>query len=358
MKNKIISFPHLGDYAYIVKYLFIKLTDCEIMLSPKITKRTIELGNKNSPNFVCVPFKYNLGNYIEALENGANVLFQFGGGCRYGYYAELQEQILKDLGYNFTFYTMTDKGKLSIKKLYKIFKELNNNLKFSKFIYHFIITFLMIFIVDKREHFIRKNIGFEEKENSFINLKQNFIDELINNKGIINTLLIGKKYKKLFKNLGINKPTNPLKVGIIGELYTSMEPFSSYNLEYELAKLNIEIKRFTNLSYLLILKWIKRPYIKYKIRKFVKYELGADGLDNVYRTIYLMDKKYDGIIHIKPFGCTPEVSTIPIIDKICHKNNMPITYFSFDTLTENTGITTRIEAFYDMIKMKKEKEYE
>ena len=71
-----------------------------------------------------------------------------------------------------------------------------------------------------------------------------------------------------------------------------------------------------------------------------------------------MDKKHDGIIHIKPFGCTPEISTIPIIDKICHKNNRPITYFSFDTLTENTGITTRIEAFYDMIKMKKEKEYE
>lgn len=32
-----------------------------------------------SPDFVCVPFKYNLGNFIETLDNGANILVQAGG---------------------------------------------------------------------------------------------------------------------------------------------------------------------------------------------------------------------------------------------------------------------------------------
>jgi len=50
-----------------------------------------------------VPFKYNLGNYLEALENGANFLVQAGGGCRFGYYGEIQEQILRDIGYDFEF---------------------------------------------------------------------------------------------------------------------------------------------------------------------------------------------------------------------------------------------------------------
>jgi hypothetical protein len=31
---------------------------------------------------------------------------------------------------------------------------------------------------------------------------------------------------------------------------------------------------------------------------------------------------------------------------------MPIIYFSFDTLTSETGIKTRLEAFYDMLEMK------
>ena len=44
-----------------------------------------------------------------------------------------------------------------------------------------------------------------------------------------------------------------IKLGekVIGELYTAMEGYSTYFLEEELAKMNIEIKRFTNLSYLL-----------------------------------------------------------------------------------------------------------
>ena len=91
------------NFKYFVKYLFSHILNCDIQVSPPITNRTIELGSKNSPDFVCTPFKYTLGNFIESLDLGANVLIQFGGGCRYGYYFELQEKILNDLGYNFKY---------------------------------------------------------------------------------------------------------------------------------------------------------------------------------------------------------------------------------------------------------------
>ena len=93
----IISFPHLGDYHIPIAKLLRKLTKKEVIPAPPITKKTIELGSKYAPDTVCVPFKYNLGNYIEALDNGATILFQAGGGCRYRYYAEVQEKILKDV---------------------------------------------------------------------------------------------------------------------------------------------------------------------------------------------------------------------------------------------------------------------
>ena len=81
------------------------------MIAPKITNKTIELGTKYSPEFVCMPFKYTLGTFIEAMDNGANILFQAGGGCRYGYYNELQTKILDDLGYNFKYINLVSKGK-------------------------------------------------------------------------------------------------------------------------------------------------------------------------------------------------------------------------------------------------------
>ena len=115
MTKKIISFPNLANYDVPVKFLFEKLTDYEVRKSPPMTRKTLELGSKYSPDYVCMPFKYTLGNYIESLDNGANILIQAGGGCRFGYYFELQKKILEDLGYKFKYITGHNYGAWSRK---------------------------------------------------------------------------------------------------------------------------------------------------------------------------------------------------------------------------------------------------
>lgn len=352
-KEKVISFPHLGDYYVPIKFLLTKLTNYKVIESPKITKKTIELGSKYSPDFVCIPFKYNLGNFIETLDMGANVIIQAGGGCRYGYYPEVQDKILKDMGYLFEFYTLVDSDRLTIKGLYHTFKKIDNRIKIFKMVYYLLLTILMIRYMDNIDNYIRLNIGFEVEKNSFLNLKKEMLDDFPKSKGFISLTKKYFKYKKLFKNLEISKPNDCIKVGIIGELYTSMETFSSYFLEKELAAMNIEVKRFTNASYLLYEKRLTRKRNLRYIQKYCKYTIGADGMDNIYRAKYLIDQGYDGLIHIKPFGCTPEIGAIPIIQKVCQDGKMPIIYFSFDSQTSETGIRTRLEAFYDMLKIKK-----
>lgn len=353
-KEEIISFPNLGSYSTPISYLLKKLTPYTVIPAPKTTQKTLELGSKYSPDYVCIPFKYNLGNYIEALENGATILFQAGGGCRYGYYSEVQEKILKDLGYNFDFYSLVDVDHFKVKYMYKIFKEINPKLSFLKFARYALITLLMIYYMDKLDEIIRKNIGFEIEKGTFHKERENFLKELENTKGFHHLHKIYKKYKKKFLTIPIKKPTNCIRIGIIGELYTAMEPFATYFLEEELAKMNIEIKRFTNVTYLLFTKALSTKKMLRKIFKYCHYPLGADGMDNVYRANYLIENEYDGIIHTKPFGCTPEIGAIPIIDKVCKKHNMPIIYFSFDSETSEVGISSRLEAFYDMIVAKKE----
>ena len=123
----------------------------------------MEIGSKYSPDFVCVPFKYNLGNYIEALENGANVLIQAGGGCRYGYYAEIQEQILKDMGYKFTLIKLFGDN-INLFSLYKISRKIGTKLSFGRFIYYILLTIQMVKDIDAVEAYIRENIGFEKKK--------------------------------------------------------------------------------------------------------------------------------------------------------------------------------------------------
>lgn len=351
--NKIISFPHLGYYSVPISFVLKKLTTYEARESPPITKKTIELGSKYAPDSVCVPFKYNLGNFIEALENGSNVIIQAGGGCRYGYYSEVQEKILKDLGYDFEFLNLIDSDHLKVFEVYKTFKKMNKNLNFFKFSYYALLTLLMIRYMDKIDEIIRSRIGFSMNIKNFTDTKKKMLKEFANVNTFTSLTIKYFKYKRLFKKIRIFKPKNCLKIGIIGELYTAMEPFSNYFLEMELAKNNIEIKRFTDLSYLLFKKKRSKKKMLRAVKNYCTYSLGADGLDNVYRCWYLKKKNFDGIIHTKPFGCTPEIGAIPIIEKICNDNKMPIIFFSFDSQTSEIGIKTRLEAFYDMLAVKK-----
>ena len=350
-----VSFPLMGDYNIPAYFLLSNVLDVDIVLPPAITVRTISIGSKYSPEFVCMPFKYTLGTMIEAIEKGADTLIQLGGGCRYGYYAELQEKILKDLGYDIRVFNLIIEGKANFRRIYKLFKEIDPKVKIRKMLYYGFITLKMVKYMDHVDEYVRDNIGFEVDEGSFENLKYVMLNDFKKVNNYFELRRLYKKYIKDFLKVPVRKPDNPIKVGIIGELYTIMEPFSNYFLEKELSKNHIVIKRFTNVWYLLIEK--KRKIKKYirDSKKYIKYGLGADGADNVARAKYLCENNFDGIIHIKSSFCTPEIGAMPIINKVCDDLNVPIIFFSFDSMTSEEGIKTRLEAFYDMLEMRKKK---
>lgn len=352
--KRVLAFPQLGDYQYPIGKFLKKVTHLEVINTPPITRKTIELGSKYAPDSVCVPFKYNLGNFIEALDLGANTLLQAGGGCRYRYYAEVQETILKNLGYDFELIQIIGSDSLSFKEAFSIFKKLNPTLTRREFLKEIIATLLYIYYLDSLDSKIRKVVGFEKQNGSFLKLKKRFISECNTAKGIFSLTKIYRNTVRRLKTIPIDKPKDCLKVGIIGELYTAMEPYSNYELEKTLASYHIEIKRFTNVSYLLWQKKFLGPYMKFRVRKYCKYTLGADGLDNVYRIDYLKRHKFDGVIHTKPTGCTPEIGAIPIMIKEAKDLHIPITFFSFDEQSGLDGIKTRLEAFYDLLNFKRE----
>lgn len=351
--NKIISFPHLGDYYIPIKYLVKKITNCEVIIPPKNTKKTIEIGSKYSPDDICMPFKYNLGNYIEALDAGADILIQAGGGCRYGYYAELQEQILKDIGYQFEFINLIQDNHVSLIKLYKISKKINPRLNIFKYIYYLIQGALMIITMDKIDKYLRENMGFEQNKGTFEITEKKYKNALQReNLGIIKIIKLYYKYKKIFQEIPL-KEESKLEILLIGELYSLMDFESSNHLERNLAKQGIKVIRYTNLTYLLLIKKFMRKILLFKGRKYLKYTLGADGTESIIHAIEHCKEGIDGIIHIKSFSCVPEINAMPTLSKISEDYNTPILYLSFDGENNISNIDTKIEAFKDMIKAKK-----
>ncbi len=346
----------MGNYHVPIEAL-LKLIFPEhtVLTAPKITKKTLELGSRFSPDFVCVPFKYNLGNFIESLDRGANVLIQAGGGCRYGYYAEVQEAILRDLGYKFEFVKLIG-GSVKPLDLYKKCKKIGTCLSFERFLYCMLLIIKMVKIIDDIEAIIRENIGFEEQKGSFDKLQSEFLGEMSTVRSFHGLFGVQKKYKRLLVSIKTNKPKDCLKVGVVGELYTLMEPFCNYFLEKELARNKIQVSRYITVTFLLFQKTRRMNKTLRAAGKYLKYTIGADGTDSVERSKTLAEAGYDGLIHLKPFGCMPEVNAMPMLQNISRDYKIPILYFSFDSLTSETGVKTRLEAFYDMLMMKKEKE--
>lgn len=347
-----VAFPQMGDYYIPAYYLLSHIIYANIIKAPSITNKTIELGFKYSPDFVCTPFKYTLGTLIECLEDGADVLIQQGGGCRYGYYAELQEKILKDLGYDFKMVNLVIEGKMNFRRINKLLKGIDARYSKVKAIYYTFITLKMIKYMDKIDDYIRENIGFEIVKGSFESLKEEMLIKFGKVKNYHELKILYRNYLNRFKMIKVYKPDDRLRVGIIGELYTVMEPFSNYYIEKELAKNNIEVKRFTNVDYLFLRK--KKRMKKYlKNNPYVKYSMGADASDNVANCEYLCENGYDGIIHIKSSFCTPEIGVMQIISKVAERYDVPVLFFSFDAQSSETGFKTRLEAFYDMLEMRK-----
>lgn len=76
-------------------------------------------------------------------------------------------------------------------------------------------------------------------------------------------------------------------------------------------------------------------------------------MENTGRIIDFGEKGYDGVIHLMPFGCLPELITRSMIPKLSEQYDMPILSVSMDEQTGEANLQTRLEAFVDLCRSKK-----
>lgn len=97
----------------------------------------------------------------------------------------------------------------------------------------------------------------------------------------------------------------------------------------------------------------KETAIRPKIQEYVKFNIGPTTTWTVNSALDYARQGFDGIIHVKSFGCTPEIDAIPVLQNISRDYHIPILYLSYDTQNSDTGLDTRLEAFFDMLERKK-----
>ena len=348
--EKMACMPHLGDYSLPVCMLIERCLGYKTMVAPTTTKKTVEIGSKNSPDTVCTPFKITLGNYIEALEKGANVLIAPSVGCRLGFYDVLQKQILTDLGYEFEIVNLFEHA-ANATRIYRALTVINPDLKQEDFDQALGLSARIVVDIDELANFMRRNMAFELVKGKFEEEYSNYLRDVKNVKDKTEAEALGNKYKEIFRNIKIDKPERPMRIGIIGDLYTVIEPHGNCHIEKWLAANKIEIIRAVDLTYLTKTLFDIEGCIA-KSGGYVKYSLGGNANNTIALAYELAKEGIDGLIHMKAATCSPEITAMTILQNIAKEFNVPIIYFTFDTETSETGLHTRLEAFNDMLIMK------
>ncbi len=353
-----IGMPHMGNLYIPFKALFKRL-NIDFIIPPVNNQRTLSLGVRYSPEGMCIPFKLTLGNLIEAAELGADTLLMPAGSgiCRLGYYAKTQEHILHDLGHNVEIVCVG----VSQRKLFgllEMIKRLSNNAPWSKIISAFRFGLAKLTAMDSIERAAQKVRPVELVKGTANNIFDKAI-RAIDQADDYNTLKRGQiDYINQLNQVTKEGRAQPLVVGIVGEFYVLLEPFSNLDMEKELGKLGVEVRRTTFVSewtkfslFLNPLGMSEKDRIHRAALPYLKRDIGGDGWESVGEKV-LHAKEYDGLIHLAPFTCMPEIVAQNIMPST--KENIPVLTVLCDEQLAKPGMLTRLEAFVDLLEHRRQ----
>ena len=346
-----LAFPHIGNIYIPIKAIF-KGSSIDVVSPPLTSQHTLSLGVKYSPEMACLPFKLTLGNLIEALELGADTVVMPGGAapCRFGYYHKVQESILRKLGYNFYMITQ-DRG------IMNMMKQLSNGASLWKVITALRFGLAKLKALDELEQLVHKIRAIERDKGEASRIYREWT-RAIDNAADYQALNQAKRehLQKLMNLPTVSSPA-PLKIGVTGEFFVVLDPFANMDIEVELGKLGVEVRRsiFTlDLAPLNPFTFIFGLSEKDRSHKaaipYLSRHVGGDGWQSVGEKV-LHATDWDGLIHLEPFGCLPEITARNIMPST--KERLPVLNLIYDEHTGKAGIINRLEAFLDMIQRKK-----
>ncbi|MBQ8076708.1 MAG: hypothetical protein IJ237_12090 [Oscillospiraceae bacterium] len=349
-QSRKIALPRYAEYNCAMKYVVEQGFESKCILPPPLTKRTEELGAKNSPDFVCTPFKTTLGSMIEALEAGADTILMVYGICRLNYFAELQEQILRDLGYQFDFINLSQFNTGKKKDFLRAVKAINPNTNAAKLTKAFAETVRMVEHLDEITGKYYQVCGFDPTRESRL-IYRKFLSDMYAAQTLADIEESYRTARRSLAGLPLQKPADPLRVGILGEFYTVMDAFSNLEVEQKLADMGVEVHRWMNVTNSMLRPGGKNHQIQ--IMERCEYSMGANSTTDIWQAQTFAQMGFDGLIHIKSASCTPETDIMPVLANLSQDYKIPILYLTYDSQTSDVGLMTRLEAYYDMIEIRK-----
>ena len=329
MPNKIkIGIPKSLFYYYYTPFwhTLFKELEIKIIYSEDTNKEILDQGLKSSINELCIPIKLLIGHVLNLKNNVDFILLP--------YYITLE----KDSYFCPKLIAAPDIIKANFDDIKLLSPDVNMN-NFSQSLYSSLKEMIIklginpIKLVNAGKKAIEAQKKFKE-----LNIKKQIFPIALKNSISI----------KQIKNLNINKKQN-VTLAIIGHSYVINDAYISSNIIQKL--IDKEINVMTS-------DMVSSDIIKENITildKIPHWTLGNAVFGSAIH--YSNQKNVDGIIYVTPFGCSSDSLVMESLHTHL-KNKKPFMTITVDEHSGDAGLVTRIEAFLDMIIIKKENKKE
>lgn len=346
-----VTFPHMGNLGIALETVFVEL-GAQVVVPPPISENTLRLGVKLAPEGCCLPFKVVLGTLAEALTAGADTITMLGGTgpCRFGYFGHLAREILRDQGYIFSAVVL--EGENVVQQVRALRRELGVS---RRSIFRALqMGWLKLKALDKIERLLHLARPAEGMAGEAAVVYRRGVQGIKAAHTPEELQRVTETVEHWFFN---SKPKAGagLRVGLVGDIYMLLEPFVNYNLEENLEGRGIATHRSIYIS-----DWVVQHLWPHKNRRYLnellalagpylRSTVGGHGLDTVANTIRYARAGYNGVIHVLPLTCMPEIVAQSILPKVARDFDIPVLTLVLDEQSSSTGVMSRVEAFVDML---------
>ncbi|UMZ73912.1 acyl-CoA dehydratase activase-related protein [Natranaerofaba carboxydovora] len=301
----------------------------EVKVSPKTDKKILDDGVKLCIDDVCLPIKIYLGHVKKLIEeNEVDTIFapRFIGVERKKYLCPKlfglpnliinQFELSEDRILSPTV-DLTKKPLAFLKELISLGNKLNCRM------------------VDTLKSY-----------NTALACQNNYENELLSGNLPLDILEANSNHSDKRRGMLDTRSMLDTKVAVLGHSYNINDDFINHNLIEKLR--NSDVFPITTE---MISKKSKEKGLK-KLEKPIFWTFGKEIIGSAYSS--LTDREVDGIILVVSFGCGPDSLINELVEREMKGANIPLLMITLDEHTGEAGINTRVEAFVEMLKRRKQ----
>lgn len=346
MKKIKIGIPRSLLYYYYFPFwlkLFSEL-GVEILISEPTSRDNLDQGIKKSLSEICVPIKVFFAHLLNLDQKNPDYIF-----------IPRFKSIRKDTVFCPKFLGLPDMVNYSLKDLKaeiisdQITAKTENIAQFSN---HQELAATLNISKRKMKSALKKAEILWKRFRKLL-LEGHFIDDFL---GIENIEILEKLISKFEnskelikneeKNLKFVKNDEELDIAIIAYVYNLYDQYINLDLLNRLREMGVRLHTFSMVKE----KDIEKELSKLRKPMFWEFTNKLYGAAEYY----LKNEKIDGMIHLTAFGCGPDSILGQILEIDSKKYDKAFMTLRIDEQTGESHIITRIEAFVDLLRLKKE----